>query len=122
MPHTLTRKLQEAWKGALEGKEAKMMGQQPGTTAGGAKAPPCWRVASKALHTGVDMSELLIQLSAEGELVKRWAEASGIMPHTVIDAKCGLAACKKEPCISALKQSTGCRTSRPGRFVRTTRI
>ena len=122
MPHTLTRKLQEAWKGALEGKEAKMMGQQPGTTAGGAKAPPCWRVASKALHTGVDMSELLIQLSAEGELVKRGAEASGIMPHTVIDAKCGLAACKKEPCISALKQSTGCRTSRPGRFVRTTRI
>ena len=104
-PHTQTRRLQEAWKGAIEGKEARAMSQQSGATAGGAKAPPCWKVASKALHTGVDMSELLIQLSAEGELVKRGAEASGILPHTVIDAKCGSAACKKEPCMSALKQS-----------------
>jgi len=105
-PHNMTRKLQEAWKGAIEGKEARAASKQPGASAGGVKArePPCWKVASKALHTGVDMSELLIQLSAEGELVKRGAEASGIMPHRVIEASCGSAACKKEPCISALKQ------------------
>eukprot|EP00966_Prymnesium_polylepis_P328727 7384500-Prymnesium_polylepis.1 len=106
---SLTRKLQgrgkARWRAGWEFFQ-KTLGQQSETPAG-AKAPPCWRVASKALHSGTEMGELLIQLSTGGRRASemRRREASGIMPHKVIEASCGSAACKKEPCISAMRQS-----------------
>jgi hypothetical protein len=106
---SLTRKLQGRGKARWRagwGFFQKTLGQQSETPAG-AKAPPCWRVASKALHSGTEMGELLIQLSTGGRRASemRRREASGIMPHKVIEASCGSAACKKEPCISAMRQS-----------------
>ena len=102
-PETCRRRGKARWRAGCRFFQ-KATGQQSETPAG-AKAPPCWKVASKALHSGTEMGELLIQLSTGGELVKRGAEASGIMPHKVIAASCGSAVCRKEPCISPLRQS-----------------
>ena len=92
--HKLTRKVQETWKGAIDGRTT-MLSQE--------KNDPCWVVATKALEAGATTDALLIQLSTEGELVARGKEETGLMPTDIIDHRCN-PTCGKEPCASAERQ------------------
>ena len=102
--HSLTRTVQESWKGAIDARATKLA-QEKGEQVSQEKTPPCWIVATKSLEEGSTLDSLLIQLSKEGELIARGREDIGLLPIEMIDQRCKSACCVKEPCISAEQQT-----------------